>query len=227
MPHAARAKVWPVRTRTHAQHPTSAEIVRDARRRGRRVVCGRARQPGRTAGSERRRQDHDRFDDRRARRAGERRRAGRGRAPERRHRSEETPHRPRAAGSRALRRARRRARTCASSARSTACRARRSTRRSRTRWISSGLADRVERSRLDLQRRHEAAVEPGGRAAARSRRAPARRADGRRRSAEPQRDLRQPRDAQGARQGAASTRRTTWKKSSGSPIASSSWTTAR
>ena len=29
------------------------------------------------------------------------------------------------------------------------------------------------------------------------------------------------------RQGAASTRRTTWKKSSGSPIASSSWTTAR
>ena len=59
------------------------------------------------------------------------------------------------------------------------------------------------RPRQDLQRRHEAAAEPRRRPAARSRHPAARRADGRRRSAEPQRDLRQPRGAEGARQGAA------------------------
>ena len=132
-----------------------------------------------------------------------RRRARRRARGWRRHRSEEAAHRPGAAGPRALRRADARAPTCASSARSTACRAPRSTRRSRTRSTLVGLADRAERPRRDLQRRHEAAAESGRRPAARSRHAAARRADGRRRSAEPQRDLRQPRDAEGARQGAA------------------------
>ena len=66
-----------------------------------------------------------------------------------------------------------------------------------------GLADRARDRVGTLQRRHEAAPQPRGGPPARSRRPAAGRADGRRRSAEPQRDLRQPPGPEGARQGAA------------------------
>ncbi len=52
-----------------------------------------------------------------------------------------------------------------------------------------------------------------------------RRADGRRRPAEQERDLRQPRDPARRAARRCSTRRTTWKRPSGCAIGSSSWTT--
>src|SRR5262249_31995412 len=55
----------------------------------------------------------------------------------------------------------------------------------------------------DLQRRHEASPEPRRRPAAQPGHPAARRADGRRRSAEPQRDLRESRSAEGRRKGTA------------------------
>ena len=77
----------------------------------------------------------------------------------------------------------------------------------------------------DLQRRHEAAPEHRRRAGPRPRRADLRRAHGRRRPTEPQRHLRQPRACAAAAR-RCSTRRTTWKRPSGSATASSSWITA-
>ena len=120
-----------------------------------------------------------------------------------------------------------RAPTCASSARSTACPARRSTAAITSALDLVGLADRAARSRQDVQRRHETAAESCRRSAARSRHPAARRADRRRRSAEPQRHLREPRNAESAAARRCSTRPTTWRRPSGSPIASSSSITAR
>ncbi len=75
--------------------------------------------------------------------------------------------------------------------------------------------------------RHEAPPEHRHRPSAQAASARAGRADGGRRSPEPKRDPRERRDASARRAWECCTRRTTWRKPSGSAIASASSTTAR
>src|SRR4029077_3393748 len=132
---------------------------------------------------------------------GKGRSARRRRATGGRHRSEEEQDRPRPPGPRALRRA---VRACQPPVLRCALRplGRRARHGDRRRHGPGRPRRSPDRSGQDLQRRHEAAAESGRRTPARSRHPAARRTDSRRRSAKPQRDLREPRTPEVAWQGA-------------------------
>ena len=191
------------------------------------VGGGRDRRPAR---AERRRQvDHGRDalrPHRRRPRRGVRRRGADARAADASTAKRRAAHRPRAAGPLALRGPRRRGNLELFGALYGLSGA--LLRRARRRGARAGRPRRPgEGQARHLQRRHEAPPQHRRGAGPRPRRAALRRADRRRRSAEPQRHLRQPR---GAARGAArrcSTPRTTWRRPSACATASSSSTTAR
>ena len=205
-----------------------AQAVRRHRGRPGRLVLDPRRRDLRPARPERRRQDHDDLDGLRA--AGPRRRRGHARRPadRRRRGGGEGGHRVRAPGARASTRTCPRARTSRSSGGCTGSAARelkgadrRGARAHRPR--PSGRTTARDHFSGGMQRR----LNIGDRAAPPAAPAAARRADGRRRPAEPQRDPRVHRGPGRGRAWRSCTRPTTWRRPSACATGSGSSTAAR